>query len=590
MKAKKSRVSDKSLRQKSLGSTYEAELALKQDQFKLTRLDYFLAPLVATLACVWAFPYVGTAVNWDDLLYMNLSQYTTPYPFYLNRYGHVYLQKFFFWLTRDAITGGRVYWCFLFFATCVLVYWCAKIIAGRKNYLTGLVAVLLFCMQPILMRHLGCPLADFTIAFLVMLGTFVYLTFIARKQKGRHLAIMILGLIFFWTVKSKEIGLWMGVLFLGLGENEQGARSLHRFIKDIGWVCVGMITGFVLLMTLDLFFMGDAWFSMRPSSIRDLFRFNIASLGHPQKNLSWYIILSSGPILPVFLLYLLKGHNLSKGELMPWLIPLLMVSFLTAVTIRVNWDFPVRFLIPAMAGMSVWAAQFFRLEVAAPKKLSWLPKSLIGSISILFAFLITLFIMHRLEALIEADGWLKVHEWKSLDALYNCVILPLSTSFLLIYVIALKKRGPLALFFLSLCLFFIIYFPLKNNMTLLKQRVVAKKGEWRFTPYRVFKDELRFDKDKKILVSKDVHARSWMLGRNQNSHCWMFNIFFNQKFDYVQFIDGSREDILKGNYTYAFLTWGDWNAIQEKHNVEHLTKNYDIKSHKETQLILLKKR
>lgn len=47
---------------------------------------------------------------------------------------------------------------------------------------------------------------------------------------------------------------------------------------------------------------------------------------------------------------------------------------------------------------------------------------------------------------------------------------------------------------------------------------------------------------------------------------------------------------LKGDSRYAFLGWWDWKGIGEKHNIEHLTKNYTIKTDRKTQIILLKKR
>lgn len=590
MKRSKHGATDESSRQKETASVTRTELELEQGRFKLTWLDWFAAPLVALLASVLVFPNVGTAVNWDDLLYMNLSQYTTPHAWVLNRYGHVYLMKFFFWFTGDAITGGRVYWTFLFFATCVLIYWCTRIIGGKRTYLAGVVAVLLFCTQPVWIRHLGCPLVDFAIMFLVMLGIFVYLAFIRGNHKHRNIAILILGLIFFWAVKSKEIGICMGVLFLGLGEDKTGLRSMRQFVRDIRWALLGMIAGCVLLMVLDLTFMGDAWFSIRPSSIRDLFGYNTAVKSSVQKNSSWYIILAWGPSLPILLLYLLKGQSLSKRDTVVWLIPLLILFFITAVTIRVNRTFPERFLIPVIAGMCIWAAQFFEFEVIKSKKLGKLSKTLMSSVLVLFAFLTVLSVMHRIEVLTNTDGWFKANGWKSVDRVYDCVILPFFTSAFLIYMVVFKKRGQVALFFSSLCLFFIVYFPLANNLTLLNQRVTAKKGEWRFAPYRVFADEMRFGKDVKILVSKDVHARSWMLGRDVRSHCWMFNVFFNQKFDYDNFIDGSWEDVLKGDYSYAFLTRRDWKSISQKHNVGHLLKDYALKTDKKTQLILLKKR
>lgn len=78
MKSHKSRVSDRNSEQKPLGAIPETELALEQNRFELTWLDYLTALMIAVLASLWIFPYVGTTVNWDDLFYMNLSQYTTP--------------------------------------------------------------------------------------------------------------------------------------------------------------------------------------------------------------------------------------------------------------------------------------------------------------------------------------------------------------------------------------------------------------------------------------------------------------------------------------------------------------------------------
>jgi len=80
-----------------------------------------------------------------------------------------------------------------------------------------------------------------------------------------------------------------------------------------------------------------------------------------------------------------------------------------------------------------------------------------------------------------------------------------------------------------------------------------------------------------------------MLGRGNESHCWLFNVFFNQKFDYEQFIDGNWDDILKADYTYAFLSWRDWDGISQKYNVKHLLRDYVLKVNKKTRTILLKK-
>ena len=147
-----------------------------------------------------------------------------------------------------------------------------------------------------------------------------------------------------------------------------------------------------------------------------------------------------------------------------------------------------------------------------------------------------------------------------------------------------------ALFLSWLCLFFITHLPLSSNLVSLRQRAMAKRGERRYEPYRAFADELRFDKDVEILVSKDIHQSSGMLGRGVGAHCWMFNIFFNQKFDVDRFIDGTWDDILKGDYTYAFVTFSDWNGLRQEHNVEGLMRDYAVRADERIRVVLLKRR
>ena len=361
-----------------------------------------------------------------------------------------------------------------------------------------------------------------------------------------------------------------------------------------------MAAGSVLLMSLDLIFIGDFWFSVRPSSIRGLFKFNTGEYAWHDKGSSWFQFLLISPLLTVFLLYLLVGRmpfgrdRLTKHEGIVWCVPLVFVLFLTAVMIQIRM-FAVpstqRYLLPVIAGICVWAAQFFRLGPMEPdqaevksKTESFPLKALIDTVLVVLALAIVLFLMHKIPDLIKNAGW------SSLERFYDTVISPLAVTGLLLYAVVLRKRGKVALFVLSLCLFFIIYFPLRGTFTSLKERIAAQRSEWRYEPYRVFANELSFDKDIKIVVSKNIYASSNMLGRGFESHCWMFNVFFNEKFDVNQFIDGTWDDILKGDYTYAFLTWSDWMGISKKFDIEHLKKNYTLKADRPTpQLILLKK-
>ncbi len=592
MKRNKREVSGKGLVQKPTVSEADAGLELEQGWFKITWPEYLAAPVVALLAAIWAFPYLGTSIEWDDLFYMNLSQYTTKQAWVLNRYGHIYLQKFFFWLAGDALTGAKVYWSFLFFSTCVLVYWCARFLAGRGGWLIGILAVLLLTSHELFVYYAGCTFSDFTVMFLVTLATFIYLYIGIRTTSHRNVVLIILGFIFFWATKSKESGICLFVLLIGILMRPEESGSKGRFWRDAGWICVGVLAGFVILMILDMAFLKDPIFSIRPSNIKGLLEFNFRGV-YPgaDRSMSWYTYISGKTFFACLLLYFLTGCGASRREFstqerIAWVLPIILVMFISYArgAFHVIW----RYFTPVIPGMCIWAVQFFKFDTAG--HLVWkslnrsIPRQAIAFALVLAAFIIACFSMSFVD---ELDDFFKL---KGPDIFYTAVILPISVTILVIVGGLSKKRGLIALFVSFVCFFFIICYSLTANLTYLKKKVVVQKSEWRYEPYRIFADELRFDKDVKILVSKDIHKRSWMLGREVMSHCWMFNVFFNQKFNYDQFIDGSWEDILKGDYTYAFLTWKDWEGIRKEHDVEHLLRDYILKTDRETQILLFKRR
>jgi len=598
MKKNKRRVSDKGPIQKGISSAAQTESELEQDRFKLTKLDYIIAPLVGAFAAVFTFPYVGTAINWDDLLYMNMSINPAREAWLLNRYGHIYLLKFFFSITGDCITAGRVYWCFMFFFTAVLVYWCAKMLAGKGGYFVGIIAALLFLVQPLfVVREWGCPLADFSAMLWVVLGAFVYLAFPVNTQKHRRWILMLLGFIFFWAVKSKETASCMVVLFFGLGEDESGIRRFGRFARDIGWACLGALAGCVILMILEGVFLGDAFYSIRPSTFMDSVDHYInrppdtlGYLARTREVMSWYagiakerwLVALFGP----FVLYLLVGwksvsREFNLREKMVWLIPLVLMVFLTYAR-STFWVLP-RYFSPAIPLICVWAAQFFRFDVSGTvffdRNRTRIPRIWAASGLILLAFIVVCILMSFVPEIAEFYKFMRYDVLKarfqtSENVFYAVGIVPLAVTVLLVTGVLVKKRGLTVLFISFMCLFLLLWHPFRSNFGGMK--ATAEKSRWRFLPYQIFKDEIKFEKDLKVLVSEDIHNRSWMLGNHVSRQCWMFNIFFNQRYAEDNFIHGTEEDILTGGYTYGFITGWEWEEIGKKHNVDHLEKNYTM--------------
>ena len=111
------------------------------------------------------------------------------------------------------------------------------------------------------------------------------------------------------------------------------------------------------------------------------------------------------------------------------------------------------------------------------------------------------------------------------------------------------------------CMFVLILCPLSFNIMKLNPgkdvRYMSNedKSRLRFEPFRIFEQDLKFSKGDIVLISKDIHQRSWMLGRSRdNAQCNMLNIYFNEHFDYDQVVDGEVTDILKADYDYAIVT------------------------------------
>ncbi len=560
--------------------------------------------LFAAVGALWTYSHLGTTKNWDDLLYMSLSQNTGPESWILNRYGHIYLQKFFMFLAGDAITGGKIFWLFTFFGTSVLVYFCTRLIDLSKSRLVAVIAVLFFIMLPGFAEELGCTLSDFTVMFIFAAMALVYLLLPAKANKLYKYMVILLGLLFFWAVKSKETGICSIVLFCGLGRDED-VFSLKRFFKDAGLVLVGMLAGCILLMMLDGIFIRDFFFSVRPSSIANVLGTNInAPTGaydpyYSQRPIiSWFNYMTTTPLFPLLVFYILAAKQSSviggvRKRLLS-IVPLITLVFLTYI--RSSFTVLPRYFSPALPVLCVFAAQFFdfdfsRITITKNSKLS---KYIAAILAIAAAFILVGILMWLVPSFI---GFYK--NPKEPSAFYAVAIMPLTVLVVLILIMLTNKQNMLYLFVSFFCLFMVVYLPLQNNINDVKSNALKFRSEWRFAPLSVFGKYLELDKNKKILVSQNVHKDTWMLGRNQESQTWIFNVGLNQKLSYSQLIDGAEADILKGDYDYAILIADDQTVqLSKKPEFQKLLARYEIIQDKTVQpggegavpLILLKKR
>ncbi len=269
------------------------------------------------------------------------------------------------------------------------------------------------------------------------------------------------------------------------------------------------------------------------------------------------------------------------------------MMFLTFV--RTGFYLIPRYMAPSIPIMSIWASQFFFFDMGKIRTKDGLAqkKTLIMWSLAALALVIALVVVSK-----QLD-WAKYYKFTepvlgAFDLRYNklrlpqqilyvLVLMPLFVTVILITTTLSKKRGPIAFFVIWLSLFVLVLCPLSHNIIKIDPgpdagyTSNAMKSKFRYEPFKIFKDDMTFSKGDKVLISKDIHSRSWFLGRRADSHCHMLNIYFNEHFNYDQVTDGTLQDIVKADYNYAIITGKDWANIQKNKLATKIQSRYQMK-------------
>jgi hypothetical protein len=251
----------------------------------------------------------------------------------------------------------------------------------------------------------------------------------------------------------------------------------------------------------------------------------------------------------------------------------------------------------------VWSAQVFGFslsELFFGSKIKQRSRQIIISfLIVLSAFIVACILMSFVPRLSEFYNFmrydiLKFYFKTNENVFYAVGIVPLMVTIFIVMFAFTSKRNLVFLFGSFFCLFMLIYHPLRTNHSAML--ATAERSQWRFLPLKVFADDFEFNDDTKILVSGDIHNRSWMLGNSLRKQRWFFNICFNKKYTNDNFIYADNiEDIIKSDYTYGLISAWDWQNINEQYpdEAEGLNSRYILRMETvggQMPIILLKKR
>jgi hypothetical protein len=460
-------------------------------------------------------PFTGGPQTWDELLYLDLSLNLKAEPTVLFRYTHVYFQRIFLSLfPNDIFLGSKVFWLFLTGTTGWLVFQLTYRLSG-KNLVTAIIAVYFLLIQKLIFqKYTGVTYADFTVMFLGALMLSLYFSDLSSKTK-----LFILSFLSVLIFKTKETSLPFMILPLALLVTEIKGFKFSKIMPAI----IGGLSGIVLFLLLDTLLLKQPFFSVSPSNFSKRTAFDLFQKFERSEDNWLNYILRSSLIIP-FLFYFktfFELKNKSLSNILVYSVPLTGVVLLVLTMITGNWGIEDRYILPYIPALCIFSALSIVTTNVAIEKESPLKKYGIYFVLFTACFLLSHFVEKFAMIRFTKLGWDNF-------TFRQAILLPLCV-LMLIAAITLQQKKLNAWVLSFLLLFPVILYTesdLKANLIVLKKKDSVIASNLRFQPFSDFKEALSQAENKKILVSKSIYTKDQMLGREQFSLIWMYNIYF----------------------------------------------------------------
>lgn len=490
------------------------------------------------------------ARNWDVLLYLHTAMHPSQEAWILNRYIHIYIQRLFIYLADEPFQAAKLFWAFQVVVSGGLVYINAKLLSSKNTILNGLLAVLFFFSNRILYIYNGTPGVDFSVMLWVSVAITIYVIYLKSKKRSYFLLVL-LGMVQFFALKSKETGIIIFVLLLGTLFVDE--FSWKDSFKKIGYIFVGGISGVVVLMVLDGLILGDSLFALRPESWKTLVNFTTSPKLEFRPDYNWYrYIFESMMVVPfIFILLGIKEkafrERFALAERFIWLLPLALVALLSLLIIRGSFYPSARYLLSFIPVVSILGAQYFQIT----ENQNWR----FYAISVALGLGIVLV----LQTVIYPYAVSLPMYWQP-HTFHRIVIvsLALTAIFALIF---FEEYLPIRGAFLYLpFVLIILVFPVLNIGYEID--FAADRARFVISPFAVFAEHLTFTETTDFYFSENLTDETSTLCRSDSSCRFMLNTYFNQQISLsaVTYSDDLRH-LLEHQQTYAFITLNDWQSL-----------------------------
>lgn len=531
--------------------------------------------VIAAFGVLWVAlaKVAGGPIYSDELWYIQVGLNDIHAFNVLNRYFHIYLQKFFMELAPTPLEGVRIYWGFLVALSTTLVYLAARLLSAKNSIIHGLLAVAVLSSFHLLADYSGVTVVDIPAMALLALMLLLYILVI-RFPRTQSWMLILLGALLFLSLKTKETLIVTGILFFGFGFDTQGNYRLAKLFRAALRIAAGVGIGILLFILLNTLVLKDPLFGLLPAHFRAFANELRTTAGMNPEIGDWYTAYLLPTLPVVFVLFLASG--IKSNERFPaeiriaWLVPLMLILFLSFSMIKGDWGIRARHLFPILPFFSVLAPQF--LDFKYPNKRGeWI---WFGSYAVLGIALIALvhFGSKRLVHNMEGD----------ITSFLAYVLFPIVFSLLLALLMLIKRYSIHTYILPVVCIGLLLYPTIHSNVkSIFVARPVVQSFQQRVYPLDAFREQIQPSSEMRMLVSWNCAAAMGNPDLEQDIMLSLFNLYFdaNTERDNFELVDLDEENLpslWQQEFNYMLLTSWDYEMMQEQLGLDIIEQRYIV--------------
>lgn len=423
---------------------------------KLFLIEIFVIVSLTVLFGFWLHNHMGYSRSIDDLHYLDLGLNNKLEPAVMNRYFHIYLQKFFLVFVDIPIEATRLYWSFIFTMTVTSLYAASRLL--YKSVFPALLTIGIFLAQTEIFNSAGTTDVDFTLMLMLMILVVISLAYI---KTNHNIWLVLFGLFFYFSIKTKEPGLAAIILIPVFIFSDIFELKIRLIIKKLLLLLAGILLGQVFFFILDFVILGDPWFSIRFSNVQQLMDFN---LGAQERHKGSYfdLILDNLELYVPFVLYLISlfDSKLKNEDKFIRFLPLFYIALLSGLMIFSRSSFRYRYLFPLYPLIALLSIHPIIVRFSSEKKQQKTTLEFIRLGFFLVSILsVSILFNPILQVLARNRGWDEI-------LFFSNILLPIAITFLLGWILFFPQKSvrfEFAKEFIAIFLLVFIFIGFVNN-------------------------------------------------------------------------------------------------------------------------------